>query len=96
MLFRSIPEDDDLVEVTDSMKEVVGNFTWIVVDKAQKRLSNGLFAVQMGEGVTVIESKLVDGVFHVRGIGGIDMKIPAESAQLMSIIGKVTHKIFKC
>jgi hypothetical protein len=91
-----VPVNDDLIEVTDAMKEVVGNFTWIVIDKDQTRLSNGLFAVQVGDRVCAVECKLVDGVFHVHGAGGVDMKIPAESAQLMNILGKVTHKFLRC
>ena len=92
-----IPANDDLLVVTEDMKEIVGECTWIVIDKCNTKLSEGLFVVQIGNKASAVEVKsLGNDMFHVRGAGGTEMKIPAAATTLISVAGKVTHKFTKC
>jgi len=92
-----IPANDDLVTVTRDMKEIVGECTWLVIDKCDTKLSEGLFVVQIGNKASVVEVKsLGNEMFHVRGTGGTEMKISAAATTLISVAGRVTHKFTKC
>lgn len=91
-----VPVDDDLIDVTPEMRKIVGDCDWIVTDKAAKSLSDGLFLVNIGGRDIIIKSTLADGVLTVVGASKTPMSIPIQAAELITVIGKVTHKIYKC
>lgn len=91
-----IPSNDHLVEVSQEAKKIVGDFHYIVIDKDATQISDGIFLVAVGGSEVMVEITRSEGGYIIRGASQKPMEIPDQALQLISIRGRVTHKIYVC
>lgn len=91
-----IPNDPQIVQVTPELKKVAGDFTFLVVDRAVKSIDDGLFLVAIGGSETVVRIERSETDLTIFGVSEKPMHVPLQAIELISVKGKVTHKIYRC
>ena len=81
----------DLIAVTGSMQEIVGNSDYLLVDRSQKKPSKGVFLVGQGTDSKVLRISPYKSSYRVTGlVPGSEVTLPKEALEAMNILGKVS------
>ena len=76
--------------VRESMKEVVGNSSYILVDKGHQRLSKGVFLFGVGDDARVLRLTPLKVSYRVQGlVAGKIINLPKEALEAMNCVGMV-------
>jgi transcriptional regulator with XRE-family HTH domain len=91
-----IPMHDDLIEATPDMRRMSGGADFIVIDKDDTAIGNGLYLAGIGGKEALLKIEIDGDDITIAGVSDAPMTIPLQASGLISIKGKVTHKIIKC
>ena len=84
-------ENCDLIAVTSSMQDIVGNSDYLLVDKSQKQPCKGVFLVGIGDDTKTLRLTPHKASYRVTGlVPGSEVTLPKEALEAMNIIGKVS------
>lgn len=80
----------ELCRANSSMKPIVGNADYLLVDKSQTKPAQGVFLVGEGDGIKALRITLHRGSYKVAGlVPKTQVTLPIEAIQAMKIFGKV-------